>query len=318
MEPIRAVVVLNPRAGRGRGGRSSAKLRSLLDAAVERARAQGIDASCTVEETTCAGLAMRTGEKLPGSASDIAARALAGGATRIAAAGGDGTVSEVANSLAGTGHPLAIIPMGTGNDLGRMIGLGANPEAGVDALFFGEPKAVDVARTGRGVFVNAASFGFDAVIAHKVNNRVGDTVGLPAYLLSTMECLLKLKSHPLEIKVDGVVHKEDAILCAVANSRSYGGGLRIAPEASMTDGLLDVVVVRSVSALQLLVTLPRLFAGTHLSHPKVRHMRGRVVEVSSSEAVLAQADGEMMGQTPLTCEISPKSLILMHPASRLG
>ena len=302
------VIIANPASSRG----ANAKRRSELISELDRI-AIPVGFEYDIVETTARGEAVRSGESLPGSGSSLARRAAQEGAEIVAAAGGDGTVGEVANGLVGTESILGVIPMGTGNDFSRTIGVGTDLRKAVSTLVTGEPKRIDLGKTCGGYFINIAGCGFDAVVADRVNHGFRYLHGTMAYLASVVQTLMSYRPADVEIEIDGLIVREKIMLCAVANARSYGGGMLVAPNAVLSDGMFDVVVVGDVSALEFLKTFPKVFNRTHLSHPKVSVRRGRQVLIRSSKNLPVLADGEDIGNVPASFDICPDAIRVLVP-----
>lgn len=297
----RVIIVLNPATGRGQGARRRAELESLL------ARAAGglpESPSWTILETTA-----------PGSGTALAAEAAAGGADVVAAAGGDGTCGEVVNGLVGTGARLALLPLGTGNDFARHLGLAGHLPLAVQTLFCGAPRPVDLGRTQGRWFLNVAGCGFDAVVAERVNRGFRYLHGTAAYVAAVCQSLRAFRPAVLRLTIDGETRELRAMLCTIANSRSYGGGMRIAPEAQIDDGLFDVCLLREAGRIEFLRAFPRVFRGTHVTHPKVTMLRARHVVVESAPPLPVLADGEVVGTTPAEFALTPRAIEVMAPSA---
>ncbi|MDR3689529.1 MAG: diacylglycerol kinase family lipid kinase [Fimbriimonas sp.] len=314
LNPSRKIVVIvNPAACRGRNGSKVSMLHDALEMAARRAIEQGIHVSWSVLQTKCPGESIRTGQLVPGSGSALARAAAEDGAEIVAAAGGDGTVGDVVNGLVGSNAIAAVIPMGTGNDLARALGIGTSVTNGIDAIIFGSPRRIDLGKIGCGYFVNIAGCGFDAEVARRVNYGFQRLRGTAAYLAAVAQTLAQFKPADVQIEIDGKRFEHTAMLCAVANATSYGGGMRVAPEAKLDDGAFDIIVVGDVTPLEFLRAFPRVFKGTHLSHPKVYAYRGTKVTVRSSTALPVLADGEEIGSTPVEFGIVPAGIDFMVP-----
>jgi diacylglycerol kinase (ATP) len=285
-------LVVNPTSGKGKGGR-------VRDSVAARLRAGG--ATVTVLE----------------GADAVTSRALcdaavADGTDALVALGGDGMVNLALQSVAGTDTPLGIIPAGTGNDLAAHLGLPQkDPLAAADVVVAGNVVRVDAVRAGDKWFGCILGAGFDSACNERAN-RLRWPHGNARYVVSLLATLPTFKPVRLSMRLDGEPWEIDAMLVAVANARSYGGGMRIAADADIADGLLDVVVVGAMSKMSLLKAFPRVYKGTHLSDPRVSVRRARVVVVESP-GVVAYADGERFGELPVTCESVPGALRALVP-----
>jgi diacylglycerol kinase (ATP) len=298
----RVVVVLNPASGRGTGRRS----RPLLEAALTRAF--GVDGNLRrweIRETTA-----------PGSGTEIARRAAKEGAGIVAAAGGDGTYGEVVNGLVGTDACLGVLPLGTGNDFARALGLAGNLDLAARALAEGCPKPIDLGRIGERYFINIAGCGFDAAVAKRVNraNRGFRWLhGTAAYVAAVLQTLATWRAAEMCVTIDGDPMNLRAMLCCVANTPSYGGGMRIAPAARIDDGLLDVCILREAGRLEFLRAFPRVFKGTHLNHPKFFTRTARRITIQSDIPLQVLVDGDVTHATPVTFEVAPSAIRVMMP-----
>jgi len=302
---MRIAVIANPLSSRGGGRRHRERLVGLLDGA-------GLDFE--IFETTAPGVAIRTGQLATGGAGQLAHFAASRGFDVVAAAGGDGTIGEVANGLVGTQAVLAVLPMGTGNDFSRSLGFGTDLALAVDALRSPQTLEIDLpAIDGRGFFVNVAGTGFDAVVAERINQGYRYLRGTTAYVVAVVQTLGSFKPAAITIEVDGVAHDQRAMLCAVANAKSYGGGMKIAPLADLSDGLLDVVVVGEVGRAEFLRAFPSVFKGSHLSHPKVSHHRGARIRLSCERPLPFLADGEEVDFLPASISVGEHRVRVVIP-----
>ncbi len=241
----------------------------------------------------------------------LARAAVQEGAGIVVACGGDGTVGEVASGLMGSGAALALLPLGTGNDLARHLGL-FDLKTAIDSLLSGETKPLDAVRwqigEEEGSFVNVAGAGFDAFVADRINTGFRYLRGTSAYVAAVIDTLRKFKACEMTVTVDGRSHRVKAMLCAIANASSYGGGMRISPNSDSGDGLLEVVLVQEVSHLEFLRTFPKVFDGKHLVHPAVKVVQGRSVLIESTRPIPVLCDGELEGMTPAQFRVVPSAL----------
>jgi diacylglycerol kinase (ATP) len=260
-----------------------------------------------------------------GSASDSSAllrTALDAGAGAVLVAGGDGTVNLAVQELAGTGIPLGIIPVGTGNDLAAAIGIRElHADATVDAVLAGRTRAIDLARVTRAdgstrLFGTVLASGFDSNVNDRANAMRWPR-GHVRYDIAVLVEFLRLRDVPFRVtfeREDGTAETidEPLVMVSVGNGRTYGGGIPICPEALLDDGLLDVTLVRPAGRLRLLRLLPRVYKGTHLTVPEVRTRRVRAVTLEAS-GLTAYADGDPLGALPLRVEALPSALTVLGP-----
>jgi diacylglycerol kinase (ATP) len=295
--PERWTALLNPAAGRGR---ARARLGKVHDAL----RGSGIDVA--IHDTT--------------SAAHLRALAVAAfdDGRGVIACGGDGTVSAVAGCAAVRDGVMGIVPTGSGNDLARHLGVPRHdPAAAVAVVADGAVARVDLGRAetadgARAWFTTVANAGFDAEANRWANTRARLT-GTPLYVAAVLRTLGTYRPEPVRIAVDGSVAEIEAWLVAVANTRSYAGGMLIAPTASMHDGLLDVCVVGPVSRVEFLRTFPGVFRGTHVRHAQITSRRGRevVIDALGGRASELWASGERVGPLPATVTAQPAALRVM-------
>lgn len=297
----RVVVVLNPASGRGTGRRA----RPLLESALRQAFEAAPNApSWEIRETTA-----------PGSGTEIARRAAEEGAIIVAAAGGDGTYGEIVNGLVGTNACLGILPMGTGNDFARALGLAGDLNLAARTLVEGEPHAIDLGRADGRCFINVAGCGFDAAVAMRVNRGFRWLRGTAAYVAAVLQSLAAYRAAEMRLTIDGEQMNLRAMLCCVANTQSYGGGMRIAPAARIDDGLLDVCVLREAGILEFLRAFPRVFKGTHVNHPKFFTRAASRITIESEVPLPVLIDGDVTHSTPITFEVVPSAIKVMMPIS---
>jgi len=255
---------------------------------------------------------------------DLARRAAEEGAELVVAVGGDGTVNEVASGIAGLGGvDLAVIARGTGVDFVRTYGIPAKLEAAVDVALHGGVREIDGGRVGfrawsgdagEGWFFNAAGVGMSGAIARRTNESSKALGGKASYLWSTLAVFAGWKNAEATVTVDDETRTAVLNEVVVANGRYLGGGMMLCPEAVPDDGLFDVLLIGDVTKLDLVQTMPKIYRGTHLPHPKAELLRGRTVAVDSPEPLPVQLDGEQPGTTPARFELVPHALRLRVPA----
>lgn len=229
------------------------------------------------------------------------------GVSALVVCGGDGMVHLGAQVTVGTPIPLGVIPAGTGNDVARFLDLPRDdPAAAADRVLAGRRRRIDVARAGERAFVTVLAAGFDAVVNERAN-RMRRPRGQMRYNLATIAELRTFSPLSYHLELDDRTLETEAMLVAVGNGPSFGGGLRIAEGAELTDGLLDVVVIGPMSRAGLIRTYPRLFRGTHTQLPQFSRHRVRRVRIDSP-GITAYADGERIAALPLTIECLPGGL----------
>jgi YegS/Rv2252/BmrU family lipid kinase len=235
----------------------------------------------------------------PRHATALAREAAAGGHDVVAVVGGDGTASECAEGLVGTECRLALVPSGTGNDLARALGIPRDLDAVAAAIAAGNSRPLDAWRLNDRVFICVAGVGFDAEVAAALGpsgRRVG---GAMAYTIGVLSTLMRYRPREVCLRVDGAEFAGRVMMVALANGRYYGGGMKIAPQADLADGVLDVVVIQEISRLRFLRQFPRVFQGTHVADPAVKQFRGRAVTIEGDPTTCVMVDGEPCGTLPV-------------------
>jgi diacylglycerol kinase (ATP) len=294
---MRVAVVANPTSGRGKGGKLVPGVRRALDEL-------GLDYHLHLSTS--------------GEDAEAAARkAVEDGAEVVLSVGGDGHTGNVANGVIGSDAALGVVPCGTGNDFARYLGLDPkDPLSSVRLLAAPARRRVDVVRVRtperERYFVNVAGTGFDSEVnAHA--NGVRLLKGKLKYVYSTFVTLARFKAGRFTIDVDGEERTVSGMLVAVGNAISYGGGMKVTPDASVDDGLLDLCILGELSKPAFVVTFPKVFSGRHVTHPSVQMLRGKVVEISSDRYFEVWGDGERMGPLPATFTVVPKALDVVVP-----
>lgn len=240
-------------------------------------------------------------------AEQAAARLVAEGAERLVVIGGDGMVNLAAQAVAESSTVLAVLPFGSGNDFARGVGLPTEVEPAVDAAL-ADPVAIDLMRIGERWAVSVATLGFSVAVNRRANTMRHPS-GSAKYTVATMLELRHLHAEPFTLTVDGEERRRDAVLVTVANTSTFGGGMKISPAADPADGVLDLTLVGDTGRLQLLAWFRKVFDGSHLDHPMVETYRGRRISITSPATEL-WADGEPLGATPVTVEAVPGALLL--------
>jgi diacylglycerol kinase (ATP) len=294
------VVVANPTAGRGRSGR-------------------------VIGEVTTALHALRVPHEIRVSESGpdlerLAREAAQGGARIVAALGGDGSASLAANGLLGTGAALAALPSGTGDDFAKAIGAGRLHTA-IELL--ANPKMMDLdvieVTTGaeRRHIVNIASAGFDSEVNETANGMMVRVGATGTYVVALLKTLSRFSPAAFTIQVDDQRLELDAMLVEVGNGRWTGGGMKVLPTALMNDGVLDVCLVEAMSKGAFLRSFPRVFTGSHTTHPKVRMLAGRRIQVEANRRIQVYGDGERIGPLPAIFQVLPAALpVVVGPGAK--
>jgi len=282
-------LIYNPVAGRGRASDALVQTRAFLDARALPYR---------ILSTEAPGHATRLALGTPPDAT-------------VVAVGGDGTAHEVARACIGSQRTLGVLPVGSGDDFAFALGMRrADLPGALGRLVAGEVRLVDSGRVNGEPFINAAGVGFDADVATRVARAPRRLKGLAAYLWAVMTALGALEAVPVEVRVDGErVYTGRSLLVSTHLGPRTGGSFLFAPEASLTDGMFEVLVAGALGRLGTLALLPRVMRGAHLGHPAVHLFRGRDVELCWQRDQPGHAEGEPLraGRT-FRFEMAPASL----------
>ncbi len=241
----------------------------------------------------------------------------AGSCKAIVVIGGDGTVQAIVRELAGmrSNVPIGLIPAGTGNDLARALGIPPDPEGALECLLRGSVRKLDVGRVGDRYFTTVLGMGFDAKVVETVASSWYKKLGrllrsgkLP-YMAGIVRTLFFYRPSQVRIRVDGRTNDfPDVWLAAVANSPTYGGGMRVCPAADMEDGQLDLCVIHGISRWSFIRLIPLIIRGEHANLPAVTMLRGARVEIEAEAAMLAYGDGEKIGEGCISVDVVPQNL----------
>lgn len=247
----------------------------------------------------------------------------------VVAVGGDGTLNEVVNGFFHNGAPIptssrmAMVPLGTGGDFRRTLRIPLDPHKAIEVLKSGVPRRLDVGcvtyqgndgNTQVRHFINIADAGWGGEVVRRVNSGKKRSGGL-TFTLTALSSLMAWKNKPMHVIIDGEAHDIVAQQVVVANCQYFGGGMRMAPNASPTDGVFDVIVVGDAGKIESLRGLSRIREGRHLDdhNPKITVMYGKRIEVTSSKQVRIDIDGEDPGMVPALFEIQPGSIEFLGP-----
>ena len=288
-------LIVNPSAGGGRAARA-------LPAVEARLRALGIRAEVDATRDL-------------GHAAELAVAAARGGRT-VVTLSGDGMLGKVAGALAEVPDAvLGVLPGGRGNDFARVVGIPLDAEAACDVIAGGVPHALDMGQAAGTPYIGIASLGFDSE-ANRIANQAPARLGQLVYLYGALRALAAWKPTDFSIEVDGQRVQFTGWGVAMANSKAYGGGMFVAPDAELDDGALDVVrLERTTKARFLRSVLPKVFKGEHVHEPSVHVLRGTVVRVESARPFVVYADGDPVGELPMTFRALPGAVRVLLPAN---
>jgi YegS/Rv2252/BmrU family lipid kinase len=290
--PLRLIV--NPLAGGGRAGRMLGAVQA---------------------ELTRLGLVHRLGETRDlGHARALAREAAAGGELAVAF-GGDGLIGAVADALRGTDGVMAVLPGGRGNDFIRALGISLDPVQACAVLVSGQPRALDLGEVDGHGFIGIASCGFDSD-ANRIANQARLIRGNLVYAYGALRALARWRPATFTLTIDGGRPRTvNGYTVAAANSRSYGGGMQLAPAADLDDGQLDVVIIHDQPRARFLTLMPTVFTGTHVNQPVVEVLRARTIEIAASRPFQVYADGDPIGELPARISVLPGAMRMIVPAA---
>jgi YegS/Rv2252/BmrU family lipid kinase len=294
---MKASLIVNPSAGGGRAGRLLADVQAALDR-------HGVEHH--VERTR----SLDHARELAHAATTAHEAALA--------FGGDGLIGAVASALQHSGGVLGVLPGGRGNDFVRVLGVSQDPVVACDVIAGGEVKELDLGQVGEKIFIGIASCGFDSD-ANRIANETRVVRGNLVYAYGALRALAGWKPATFEVTLDGGPPREvTGYTVAAANSGAYGGGMFLAPDASLEDGMLDVVMVEHVPKLRFLRLLPTVFKGEHVKQRNVIIERAREISISASRPFTMYADGDPIGELPVTVRALPRAVRVIVPKSPSG
>ena len=303
-QPSHTVFLVNPASANGSTGRRWPEL-------ARRAAAAGLEGATLFSERQ-------------GHLAELAREAALDGAELLVVVGGDGSVNEVANGLAGLGRQpeVAVVPRGTGWDFSRTFGIPRKIDDAVQVALEGDVRTIDLGRASyrawdgsdaTAFFANVASAGMSGAIAKRANETTKALGGKASYLWATFAVFSGWEATEIEVAVDGERRAGPMFDVVVANGRFFGGGLEVCPEAEPDDGLFDVLTIGDVTKRDLVQTMPKMYRGTHLPHPKAELLRGSSVTVTSETPLPIELDGEQPGTTPVRFEVVAGALRLRVP-----
>ncbi|GGE19374.1 diacylglycerol kinase [Marinithermofilum abyssi] len=286
--------IVNPVAGNGRGQKVWRQLKKIMD---ERQIPYRVLFS-----------------EQAGHAEELARRAvLRSDVKSVIAVGGDGTVHEVGNGLVGSIMPMGFIPAGSGNDFALAHRIPANPGQALERILQHQVRRVDTADIDGKTMIGFAGIGFDGRVAEAVNlSSFKRWLGKLNYIWGALRVLRSFEPAQVSVSIDGKKIDVGGVwLIAVANNPYYGGGMKICPFAVNDDGKLDICCVNNLSRHQFLKIFPTVYKGVHIHHPSVTMRQGKEIIIDSDTRMVIHADGEVIGETPLTVTVRPRSLSIL-------
>lgn len=287
------VFIINPVAGNGRGRRVWSKVESWL---IQN------QTPYEVHFTNAPGHAVKLIRSMIGR--DIQA---------VVAVGGDGTVHEAGNALVDSEIPLGYIPAGSGNDFAKAQGIPLQPKKALQRVLQNKIQQMDTARIGNRFLIGFAGIGFDGQVAQLVNqSSFSRRLGRFAYLFGFLQTLRQFQPARVTLMTDGIEQTfEQVWMVAICNQPNYGGGMQICPGARHDDGVLDLCCVHGLTRGELIKLFPSVYKGGHTSHPSVLLLEGRRITLRSDPPLVVHTDGEIIGKTPLSIKIYPRSLAVL-------
>jgi YegS/Rv2252/BmrU family lipid kinase len=290
---VTLALIVNPFAG---GGRAARELESV------RAALRDLGLEHHVERTTSLD-----------HARGLATAAAAAGETAVAF-GGDGLIGAVADALRHVDGVLGVLPGGRGNDFARMLGIPASPQAACQVLAHGESRRIDLGAVGDQTFIGIASCGFDSE-ANRIANETRVVRGRLVYVYGLLRAIAGWQPAAFSVTLDGGRPRTvSGYTVAAANSRYYGGGMMLAPDATLQDGMLDVVMITQTPKLRFLARAPTVLSGAHVRLDNVEVLRARTVEIAASRPFTLYADGDPMAELPVTVSVLPGAVRTLVPA----
>jgi YegS/Rv2252/BmrU family lipid kinase len=284
-------VIYNPAAGRGK----TAPLRGQAE--------QRLGAAWEWRPTERAGHAV-----------ELARQAASEGVPVVAAFGGDGTVGDVARGILGSNAALGIIPMGTGNDVARNLGLPLDLNVACNTLIAGKTRRVDMGVINGTPFLNNAGLGFEARAMQVMNTSIRFVRGKPAFTLAILKMFPSFQPFRMTVSKDGGPDETlSAMMLSVLNGTMYGAGMKACPDAVMDDGELDVLVIKALPKPRLLALFPKVIAGQHVGHPAVQLFRAKLLRVACDPPQPLNVDGDVQGESPVEITVRPGALAVIAP-----
>ena len=244
----------------------------------------------------------------------LARDAVGKGYDGIISVGGDGTLLEVASVIHDTGETLGVIPAGTGNDFRQAIGVPREPAEALDIILGGNKRRVDIGLLGDDrYFLNVAGTGFDVEVIKNTEKVRRTFTGGFAYFLGIFLSVFGYKSVTIDVAINGQAYRRRVLLIAIANGKCYGGGLNVAPDADVADGLFNVLIINHIPNWRILLELPKMQKGQIERIPNHELFTCSELHISSDAPLRFNLDGEVYGQTPVRLSVVPKSISVFCP-----
>jgi len=249
-----------------------------------------------------------------------AAKAAREGYRYVVTLGGDGAFHHLVEGILGSEAIAGFLPAGNGNDIARDLGIAGDPVSAAEVFLKSRPRTVDLIRVRFGDgrvahFMGAGGMGLDAEAAHLANTRFKSWPGVTRYLAGTIWTFVREPAFELNAEMDGTRWAGRTLFAAVANATSYGSGVRIAPDAKMDDGWLDVVLVGEVKWKRLVEAIPIVLTTGDLRFDEVKRFRARRVVLRADRAVMVHGDGELLGESPAEFEVLPGAIRVKAPGT---
>ncbi len=294
-------VLVNPAAGAGGrtpGGRRAQALAATLGRIRQKLHSSGLETQIALTDSAA-------------HAEQLAAQAAEQG-EEVVAFGGDGMARIAAGAIRGSDAVLGVLPGGRGNDFAAVLGIPRDPLAACEVLINGSVRPIDVGDVNGQLFLGNASIGLESEVT-PVANAAPPIGGRAVYLAATLYGLARWRPARFELEIDGRPHSYTGYMAAAANTGRFGGGMRVAPDAQVDDGLLEVVVIGDSSRMKFIRGTPKVFRGTHIHEPNVYVWRAREVRLDADRQFAVYADGDELARTPALVSVVPAALRVRVP-----
>ena len=296
MLTLKTKLIINPNSSRGR---TKSKIKHIE----EYIKTSGYDFSIDFTEK-------------PKHTTELAKKAADENFEIVVAVGGDGTVHEVINGIYGTNSSLGVIPIGAGNDISTCLGIPQKDiKKAIEIIKIGKTEKKDLGKINGEYFMGVAGTGFDTMVVDFTfkNRNLLKLFGPFFYIYGVYNVLISFKPIFFKLITKNNTIEKKAMTIAVGNSWMYGGGMKIVPDAKLDDGLFDVCIVEEISKLEFLKVFPRVFSGTHVTHPAVTIFRTDFLRIESNKKMSVQADGEIIKSLPVNFELIPEAINAVVP-----